>query len=77
MTDKLTIEDLFIGQAVIMEASGYTQEEIEDEFGRYWHDMAHPTHSKKKGHFCNDFDGLWICEDCGEYTCCRCFEEED
>jgi len=55
----------------------YTKEEIEDEFGRYRHDMAHPTHSKKQGHFCHDFDGLWICSDCGEFACCRCFEMED
>lgn len=51
-------------------------EEI-DLFGEEEHDRHNPTHSKNKGHFCLDFDDLWICEDCEEFSHCYCFERRE
>jgi hypothetical protein len=53
----------------------YTEEDRADEFGRYSHDTQCPTHSRKKGHYCLEFDDLWICEDCSEFEHCKCYEE--
>jgi hypothetical protein len=50
-------------------------EPLDDQFGWRSHDKGWPEHSGKRGHYCLEFDGLWICEDCGEFTVCRCFEE--
>ena len=47
--------------------------EEEDPFGPEAHDRQCPTHSKENGHYCHEFDGLWICKDCSEATCCLCF----
>lgn len=46
-----------------------------DPFGPEAHDEAVPRHSKKRGHYCPEWDDLWICEDCEEFECCECFEE--
>ncbi len=45
----------------------------DDPFGKEAHDKQCPTHSKESGHFCDEFDGLWICKDCSEALTCRCF----
>lgn len=45
----------------------------EDPFGPEAHDRGCPTHSGKHGHYCNEFDGLWICEDCIEWDVCTCY----
>lgn len=34
------------------------------------------SHSSKKGHFCLEWDSLWICEDCQEFQACKCFDAE-
>lgn len=36
------------------------------------HDKYCPEHSGKRGHYCWDWDGLWICEDCQEFKVCTC-----
>ena len=48
----------------------------EDPFGPESHDKFFSTHSKKQGHYCLEFDGLWICQDCDEFDCCDCFGQE-
>ncbi len=49
-----------------------------DPFGPEAHDKHAPTHSGKRGHYCYDWDGLWICEDCSEFECCKCeFEKQE
>jgi hypothetical protein len=50
--------------------------EIEDPYGMEVHDLEHFEHSRRRGHYCGDFDGLWICEDCEEFENCLCFEED-
>ena len=50
----------------------YSQEDMDDPFGMYAHDDGHPLHSGNCGHYCNDWDGLWICEDCEEFAHCHC-----
>lgn len=51
--------------------------EADDEpFGKNEHDKHHPEHSGKHGHYCCDFDGLYICEDCDAFECCTCFDAE-
>jgi len=51
--------------------------EGEDPFGKEVHDRHAPDHSGKFGHFCYDWDGLWICEDCSEFEFCSCkFEDK-
>lgn len=47
-----------------------------DPFGPEAHDKAFPEH-KKPGHYCLDWDGLWICPDCEEFECCTCRFEDD
>lgn len=49
----------------------------EDPFGQYAHDTHAPKHSGKFGHYCCEFDGLWICEDCSEFQCCLCFPKDE
>lgn len=41
-----------------------------DPYGPEAHAKHCPTHSGKQGHYCPDWDFLWICEDCGEAACC-------
>lgn len=48
------------------------REVAEDLFGPRAHDEHNPTHSKRDGHYCHDWDGLWICADCPEYDVCIC-----
>lgn len=49
-----------------------------DQFGPVAHDRFAPTHSGHKGHYCAEWDGLWICEDCEEFKiCCQCWEQGD
>ena len=38
------------------------------------HDRMNKDHSGKNGHWCAEWDGLYICEDCPEYTVCHCFK---
>ena len=52
-------------------------EEAIDPFGKEMHDKHCPEHSGNKGHFCGDWDGLWICEDCEEFKCCWCGLEDE
>ena len=49
-----------------------------DPFGPEAHNTFGITasHSGNKGHYCADWDGLWICEDCDEFDFCLCFEDE-
>ncbi len=30
----------------------------------------------RKGHYCNEWDGLPVDETCDEFSCCTCFDEE-
>lgn len=46
-----------------------------DPFGPEAHDKYAPQHTKVSGHYCYDFDGLWICEDCPEFHVCTCVEK--
>lgn len=55
----------------------YTDEDKADQFGRYAHDTQCLNHSRKRGHYCLEFDGLWICEDCSAFECCTCFDEPE
>lgn len=64
---------------------GETREEIIDKiweatcdpFGPTAHNKGWPKHSGKHGHYCWDYDGLWICEDCGEWETCSCFNNTE
>jgi hypothetical protein len=46
-----------------------------DPFGKWQHDNCSGglKHSGKRGHYCIEWDDLYICEDCSEFECCRCF----
>jgi len=46
-------------------------------FDRVMHDRKCSHHSGKKGHYCPEWDALYICEDCPEYKACKCFKEKD
>lgn len=59
-----------------MNEKSYTEEDKKDPFGRYAHDCDCPKHSGKKGHYCTEWDDLWICEDCEEFEVCLCFQDE-
>lgn len=50
-------------------------EPLDDPFGWRAHDKQVPEHSGLSGHYCMDFDGLWICRDCSEWDCCTCYGE--
>lgn len=45
-----------------------------DPFGKEAHDRDVPWHSGEYGHYCCDWDGLWICQQCEEFAFCTCFE---
>lgn len=45
-----------------------------DRFGFSGHSYYNPDHNNKHGHYCWDWDGLWICEDCEEFKSCTCFK---
>lgn len=52
------------------------REALADHFGWVRHDRgAARSHSGRWGHFCLEWDGLWICEDCGEFDACLCCRE--
>ena len=44
-----------------------------DPFGPEAHNAQAPEHSGNFGHYCPEWDDLWICKDCAEYECCTCF----
>ncbi len=46
-----------------------------DPFGPEAHNEQIPNHSGLHGHYCVEWDGLWICEDCDEFDCCSCFDD--
>lgn len=54
------------------EEANYPPEDDNDPFGWKMHKKHAPTHGDKYGHYCDEFDGLWICEDCDEYEVCNC-----
>lgn len=39
-----------------------------------WHD-ENLKHGGGNGHHCDCNEGLWVCEDCHEYSVCRCFQD--
>ena len=45
-----------------------------DRFGMTGHNFYKPNHSGKYGHYCPDWDYLYICEDCDEFKSCTCFK---
>jgi hypothetical protein len=45
-----------------------------DRFGEFGHKFYVPEHSGRYGHYCSDWDGLYICEDCEEFKSCGCFD---
>ena len=45
-----------------------------DRFGSNGHNFYSPEHSDRYGHYCSDWDGLYICEDCEEFKSCTCFK---
>lgn len=47
----------------------------EDPFGPEAHDRHVPKHKGEWGHYCWEWDGLWICSECGEFECCSCWHE--
>lgn len=55
----------------------YTEGERSDPFGPYAHDTSCPAHSRKHGHYCTEWDGLWICSDCEEFNACLCFKDKN
>ena len=46
-------------------------------FGIKEHDDGAPDHSGKFGHYCAEWDGLYICKDCEEFQACTCFKTKD
>lgn len=52
-------------------------EPLDDEHGWRMHDKHCPDHSGYYGHYCNEFDGLWICKDCSEWDVCTCVTKEE
>lgn len=52
-------------------------DEESDGFDKAAHDKYAPDHSGKFGHYCPEWDYLWICQDCDmEFSCCGCFPTE-
>lgn len=49
-------------------------DDANDSFGRHAHD-SDTSHSGVRGHYCPEWDGLWICEDCAEFISCLCYSE--
>lgn len=50
--------------------------DFRDPFGKRAHNKTHKSHRGKYGHYCWEWDGLWICAECGEFHACRCFDIE-
>ena len=50
-------------------------EDKADSYGCHAHDTGWPGHSGNRGHYCLEWDDLWICEDCEEFKVCSCFTE--
>lgn len=49
-----------------------------DRFGPNGHRYYHKNlHTNRFGHFCPEWDYMWICSDCKEFQVCRCFESCD
>ena len=48
-----------------------------DRFGPNGHRFYSKDHSNRYGHFCPEWDYMWICEDCKEFEACSCFKECD
>ncbi len=49
-------------------------EPLDDPYGWRQHDKVDHKHSGRFGHYCDEWDGLWICADCtGEFKHCKCF----
>ena len=40
--------------------------------GKDDHDLYMPHHSGNNGHYCPDWDGMYICDDCPEADVCFC-----
>ncbi len=52
-------------------------DEPSDGFDKAAHKKYCPDHSGINGHYCPEWDYLWICQDCEmEYSCCCCFHEK-
>ena len=49
-----------------------------DRFGPNGHRYYHKgSHTNRFGHFCPEWDYMWICSDCKEFQACKCFETPD
>lgn len=48
-----------------------------DRFGPNGHRHYHKSHTNRFGHFCPEWDYMWICNECREFNACRCFENCD
>ena len=46
----------------------------DDPFGKKNHDSQLPSHKGEFGHYCYNWDGLYICGDCSEIACCTCLD---
>lgn len=46
-----------------------------ERFGHNGHNFYSPEHSGRYGHYCPDWDDLYICEDCEEFKSCTCFKD--
>lgn len=51
--------------------------EGEYEFSEQWHKDSFPNHSGEQGHYCLEWDDLYICKDCMEFEFCNCFDEDN
>lgn len=52
-------------------------EPLNDRYGWRAHDKGAPKHAGSHGHYCHEWDGLWICADCPEFEACVCFSPEE
>ena len=47
-----------------------------DRFGPNGHRYYNKgQHTNRFGHFCPEWDYMWICSDCKEFQACKCFED--
>lgn len=46
-------------------------------FDKIEHDAHHPEHSGEEGHYCYEWDYLYICKDCPEFIVCHCTVSND
>lgn len=46
-----------------------------EAFSKEWHDELCKNHSNENGHYCSEWDDMYICEDCSEFRCCACFNK--